>query len=298
MSKIEKLEQELATLRQENGMLRNFVDASKDALFCIEFTEPVDLTAPESEIIRQAFENESVWRMCNTAMARLYKLPEELDFNAQNVHFVFVHNPENEEFVRTLIGAEFNIDGVISLDEDYYGREVYMENDIRATIKDGMLHQMIGAVRNVSQQRVREQALTDRLNAMSNVLSAIPDPILVVDMDGVLQAANPAVEWEFGWRLDDVLGQPVSTVITFPESFSLSGDFPTLGSEGPRLSVEMLHSNGGGSQCKAHVSSFGDMGGERRIVITLRSEKVLHDMMSTKRTTANVPDNVRSVGRR
>ncbi len=295
MGKIEKLEQELTALRQENGMLRNFVDASKDALFCIEFTEPVDLTAPESEIIRQAFENESVWRMCNTAMARLYRLPEELDFNAQNVHFVFVHNPENEEFVRTLIGAEFNIDGVISLDEDYYGREVYMENDIRATIKDGMLHQMMGAVRNVSQQRVREQALTDRLNAMSNVLSAIPDPILVVDMDGVLQAANPALEWEFGWRLDDALGQPVSAVITFPEGFSLSGDFPILGAEGPRLSVDVLNPSGRVHRCEAHVSSFGDMDNERRIVITLRSEKMLRHMMSHENTAERVPDGAHSV---
>jgi len=58
-----------------------------------------------------------------------------------------------------------------------------------------------------------EQALTERLTVMSNVLSAIPDPVLVVDTDGVLQAVNPALEWEFGWHLDDILGQAISTEI-------------------------------------------------------------------------------------
>lgn len=190
MTKIQKFEQELEVLRRENSMLRNFVDASKDALFCIEFTEPVDLTAPEPEIIRQTFENECVWRMCNSAMAQLYKLPVGLDFNAQNVNFVFARNRENEEFIRTLIKSEFNIDGVLSLDQDYEGHAVYMENDIRAHIEDGMLHRMFGAVRNISQHRIREQALNDRLDALTNVLNAIPDPVRVVNASGILKAAD------------------------------------------------------------------------------------------------------------
>ncbi|MCP4766178.1 MAG: hypothetical protein GY875_07885 [Gammaproteobacteria bacterium] len=69
-------QQDPDALRLENEVLRTFVDTSRDALFCIEFLESVDLTAPEPEIIRQVFENECVWRMCNIAMARLYKLPE------------------------------------------------------------------------------------------------------------------------------------------------------------------------------------------------------------------------------
>ncbi len=264
-------EQELKSLRLESDVLRIFVDTSKDALFCIEFLDPVDLTAPEPEIIHQVFENESVWRMCNAAMALLYKLPEDQDFNAQNVHVVFPQNPQNEVFVRTLIKAEFNIDGVVSLDGDYDGHEVYMENDIRAVIKDGMLHKMLGAVRNISERTKREQALNERLNVMSNVLSAIPDPVLVVDTDGVLQAGNPALGWEFGWQLDDVLGQHMSTIVDFSEDFSLHNVMPTLGEKGTRLHVGVYHESGQLHPCEAHVSSFGEPGLDRRVVITLRT---------------------------
>lgn len=267
--------QELDALRLENEVLRTFVDTSRDALFCIEFLEPVDLTAPESEIVRQVFENECVWRMCNTAMARLYKLPEGRDFNAQNVRFVFPRNPENEEFVRGLIAADFDMDGALSLDQDYEGREVFMENDVRGQIADGMLHRMMGTVRNISQQKIREQELTARLNAMSNVLSAIPDPVLVVDTSGVLQAANPALEWSFGWQLDDLLGQPVNSVVRFPDGFSLLADLPLHGVERPYLGVEVLNPGGGVKRCEAHVATFGEIASERRVVIVLRSRKDL-----------------------
>lgn len=267
--------QDWEALYLENEVLRTFVNTSRDALFCIEFLEPVDLTAPEPEIVRQVFENECVWRMCNTAMARLYKLPEDRDFNAQNVRFVFPRNPENEQFVRDLIEADFDTDGALSLDQDYEGREVYMENDVRGQIADGMLYRMMGTVRNISQQKIREQELIDRLNAMSNVLSAIPDPVLVVDTDGVLQAANPALEWRFGWHLDDLLGQPVNAIVRFPHGFSLLSDLPLHGVEKSYLSVEVINPNGQISRCEAHVASFGEIDSERRVVITLRSEKAL-----------------------
>lgn len=273
MGKTKALEQELEALRLENEVLRNFVNTSKDALFCIEFLEPVDLTAPEPEIIRQTFENECVWRMCNKAMARLYKLPEEMDFNAQNVRFVFPRNPENEQFVRDLLAADFDMDGAISLDHDYDGHEVRMENDVRGQIRDGMLYRMMGAVRNISQQKIREMDLADRLNAMINVLSAIPDPVLVVDANGVLHAANPALEWSYGWHLDDILGQPVSGMVQFPEGFSLTEELPVQGGGGPRIDVDVTGPNGRMYRCEAHVASFGEVGIDRRIVITLRGEK-------------------------
>ena len=278
MQKTSDIEQNYAALRLENEVLRSFVDTSRDAHFCIEFLEPIDLAAPESEIVRQVFENDCVWRMCNTVMARLYKLPEGLDFNAQNVRFVFSRNRENEQFVRDLIAAGFDIDGALSLDHDYEGREIFMENDVRALISDGMLHRMMGTVRNISQKKVREQALTDRLKAMSDVLSAIPDPVLVVDTNGLLQAANPALGWKFGWHLDDILGHAVSTIVQFPDDFSLLSDISLQDGDKSLVLVEVLNSSGGTVRCEAHVSSFGETNSERRVVITLRSEKVQRTM--------------------
>ena len=37
----------MCALRLENGVLRSFDETSRDALLCIEFLEPVDLSAPK-----------------------------------------------------------------------------------------------------------------------------------------------------------------------------------------------------------------------------------------------------------
>ncbi len=76
-------------VRGELEALRGILEASRDACWCIEYDGPVDLTVPEQETQRQLFENVSYWRLCNDAMAKLYKLPAGLDFNEQSVHFCF-----------------------------------------------------------------------------------------------------------------------------------------------------------------------------------------------------------------
>ncbi|MEM7172881.1 MAG: PAS domain-containing protein [Pseudomonadota bacterium] len=269
MNETRKLEQELMRLRAENEMLRSFVNTSKDALWCMEFSEPVDLTAPEAEIIRQVFENESHWRLCNQAMAELYKLPAYKDFNAQNVRFVFPRNPENEEFVKNLIANDFNLDGAPSLDQTYEKEWIQAENDVRASIENGMLRRMWGAVRNISRQKRREQELTDRLDSLVNVLSAIPDPILVLGEDGNLQAANPALEWAFGWQLDDVLGRPVSELVDFPDGLAALTAAPEPGERSLAVAVSVETPAGRPRKCNAHVSAFLTHNNDRRIVVTL-----------------------------
>ncbi|HMB75286.1 MAG TPA: PAS domain-containing protein [Kiloniellaceae bacterium] len=263
------LEGEIARLKRENEMLRSFIATSKDALWCIEFSEPVDLTAPESEIVRQVFENESHWRLCNDAMARLYKLPADLDFNRQNVRFVFPRNPENEDFVRNLIAGDFNVDGVPSLDQTYENEWISAENDVRSRVENGLLLRMWGAVRNLSQQKRREQALSERLESLVNVLSAIPDPVLVVDSDGKLQAANPALEWALGWQLDDVLGRAVTDLIQLPDGLSSLDAAPAPGERPLTMPVTVETSLGRRQGAMAHVAAFDQQGANRRTVLTL-----------------------------
>ena len=264
-----KLEQEFERLRRENDMLRSFVSTSKDALWCIEFADPVDLTAPEAEIVRQVFENESHWRLCNQAMADLYKLPSDRDFNAQNVRFVFPRNPENEDFVKNLIANDFNLDGAPSLDQTYENEWIQAENDVRARIENGLLHRMWGAVRNISRQKRREQELNDRLESLVNVLSAIPDPVLVLGQSGDLQAANPALEWAFGWQLDDVLGRPVSELVDFPDGLAALSAAPEPGEKSMALTVSVETPGGRSRPCQAFVSAFATHNNDRRIVVTL-----------------------------
>lgn len=257
---------------RENEILRGIISTSKDALWCIEFAEPVDLSAPLPEVIRQFFENACYWRLCNRAMARFYKLPENMDFNETHVRATFPRNAENETFARLLIERGFDIDGAPALDRRLDGIQAHVENDVRGHIADGMLHRMWGSTRDLSEQKRKEQALASRLDATVEVLSAVPDPILVIGRDGLLEAANPAVEWQFGWPIDEVLGRPAGDLVRFPQGFDSAMGLVGMEMENAALPVTILTADGHEHPCRAHLSALGDMTQGRRAVLILRPD--------------------------
>jgi PAS domain S-box-containing protein len=262
--------EKLRQLERDNEVLRGFVQPARDACWCIEFFEPVDLTAPQDEVIRQMFENQCSWRLCNDAMGRLYEYPSGVEFNEQDVRKVFRRNAENEDFVRILIEAQFNIDGAPSLDYLYDGTEIHAENDVRGQIENGHLLRMWGNVRDLSGQKRKEKELSERLDAMRDILSAAPDPILVLREDGVLEAANPAFEWCFGWSVDSQLGRDISAIVQGGKSVAaIIGDMRIV-TPATETALQVTCANGSVKTCDARIAALGDEGGDMRAVMTLR----------------------------
>ncbi|MGC1488195.1 MAG: PAS domain-containing protein [Albidovulum sp.] len=190
----------------ELAVLSGMLAASNDACWCMEFGLPVDLATPDAEVERQIFENDPVWRHCNQAMARLYHLPAGADMNARPVHEIFPRNRQNEDFIRNLIASGFEVDAAPALDRRYDGMEIYVENDVRAHIVDGMLLRMFGTVRNVAKHRRREAALQDRLKMLEGLIAAIPVPVLAIDPSGIVEEVNVAAARWLGRKSDLLLG--------------------------------------------------------------------------------------------
>jgi PAS domain-containing protein len=204
---------EVAALAEANEVLSGIVAASADAGWCMEWADPVDLSAPEHEIVRQVFENGPRWRFCNEAMARLYRTPPGEDFNSRPVAETFPRTPENEDFIRRLIRADFDMNGSPSRDLRYDGVFIDVENDVRGHIRGNRLYRMWGTVRDVSKHVRRETQLKDEIAFLQAVLAALPDPVLVADRHGMVIHANMAAEALFETpaehlcesRLDDLM---------------------------------------------------------------------------------------------
>jgi hypothetical protein len=75
----------IAGLESKVKMLDTVIETSAEAMWCMEFSEPVNLRSSAQEIVRQVFENKCHWIMCNQAMARLFDLPDGVDFIRQPV---------------------------------------------------------------------------------------------------------------------------------------------------------------------------------------------------------------------
>lgn len=200
-------------LAERVEILSQMIGAATEACWCIEFLEPVDTSLAEDEIVDRIFANQSRWRACNEAMARLYHVPESLDFNMQPVSRYFPDNEINRQMVRKLVRANYRLDHAAAVDRRHDGREMLVENDFRAAIKDGLLIRLWGTTRDVGPHRKREQQLSDRADTMLDILSATPDPILVISGDGIVLAANPAAETAWGRAADQILGRPIQNFV-------------------------------------------------------------------------------------
>lgn len=197
----------------ENAILKGMVAASTDACWCMEFGDPVDLTAPDREVIRQVFENDPYWRFCNEAMARLYRLPAHRNINDRPVHEIFPRNKQNEKFIENLLRSGFEIDAAPALDSRYDGSELYVENDVRAHIEDGRLIRIFGVVRDVSKHRRREIDLKERLVRIRGMLSALPDALIAFDDNLAVLAANPAAGLLFGTETETLPGTTLQALL-------------------------------------------------------------------------------------
>jgi PAS domain-containing protein len=194
-------------------VLRGFVETSSEAMWCIEFSEPVDVSQSEREIVHQVFQNDCHWMLCNEALVRLYGLPGGLDIERQPVAHYFPRSPENEAFVLQVIRSGFAVDNASSVDLRHDGSARYMENDVRCSIIDGFLVRMWGSLRDVSDSRRARKRLEDEAETVSNILSALPDAILVIDRNRRLVAVNSSFETLLGWNGEGFLGRDVQRII-------------------------------------------------------------------------------------
>ncbi|MDH6233877.1 PAS domain S-box-containing protein [Mesorhizobium soli] len=190
-------------------ILSQMIGAATEACWCIEFLEPVDVSLAEDEIVERIFANQSRWRACNAAMARLYDVPEDLDFNTQPVSQYFPATHVNKAMIRDLVRAGYRLDHAAAVDQRHDGSEMLVENDFRAAIRDGFLIRLWGTTRDIGPHRRREQQLSERASSMLDILSAAPDPIIVLSEEGLLLAANPAAENAWGRGADQMLGRPI-----------------------------------------------------------------------------------------
>lgn len=254
-------------LLERAEILSEMIGAASDACWCIEFLEPVNLSLAEDEIVESIFTNQRRWRACNEAMARLYGVPEGDDFNREPVLRYFPDNEINRDMVRRLVRASFRLDRATAMDRRHDGSEMPVENDFRAAVRDGQLIRLWGTTRDIGPSREREQRLADRAERMLDILSAAPDPILVISEQGVVLAGNPAAESAWGRSADQILGRPIAD---FVETRDAPGKLrrAALAGAGAGCDLSIVLADGGRAVWRFHAARIE--GAVSRYVVTAR----------------------------
>ncbi|BAN47697.1 PAS domain-containing protein [Metapseudomonas resinovorans] len=236
MMPLGSLSRRISEQQNANEVMSHMLYSAKVAYWCIEWAEPVDVTQTPDEVVRQVFENRSHWRMCNRAMAEVYEMPADVDFNQQPVRLYWPRSPANEEFVRRLVETGFCVDGALSVDRRHDGSPAYVENDVRATIQNGRLLRMWGSIRDVSQELRMQHDAEQRIDALRRVFDAVPDAVVVIDEELQPQWRNAAFENLFGITQGTSIAQTLLDT-SLPERTWHSLELPDLSGRTQQFNV-------------------------------------------------------------
>jgi PAS domain S-box-containing protein len=90
------------------------------------------------------------------------------------------------------------------------GNYIFVE-DVARIVRDNKGHavHIIGAIADITQRRMAEDALRYQANLLNNV----SDAVIAVDLDFNIQSWNKEAEKLYGWTYKEVLGKPLSSVL-------------------------------------------------------------------------------------
>ena len=68
-------------------------------------------------------------------------------------------------------------------------------------------------IADVTQRRIAESILRDTVSRLGAVLEHVAEGIITFDANGQVRSFNPAAERIFGWRQEEILDQPVTSIV-------------------------------------------------------------------------------------
>ncbi len=73
---------------------------------------------------------------------------------------------------------------------------------------------LLGILRDITDRKRSERALQETKEALHALIKASPVPIMALDVEGRVTMWNPASEAVFGWKKEEVLGQPTPVALS------------------------------------------------------------------------------------
>jgi len=187
---------------------RSFVEQSSEGIYLFEPNEPIPITLPIDEQIRKIYEGNII--ECNDRQAKMYGFMKAEDL--KGVSLAEFHGgtdkPENIEFIRSWIKADYRITNAISSEVDKDGNPVWFRNNLIGIVEHGFLKRVWGTQIDITEIKKIEVTLQQTNAFLNSIVENIPDMVFVKDA-GELRFVrlNRAGENLLGHSRDELLGK-------------------------------------------------------------------------------------------
>ena len=193
-------------LRESEQRYRVFIERNSDAMWRIEFEQPIPTSLPEQEQVDLIYQHGYIAE-CNNALARMlgYSKPEHLIGSRIDL-IVPRSNPSVEQAFLRAVRSEYRFSTVEVSPVDRNGNIRHTLRTQWGIVEGGMLRRMWGSTRDITELKHSERALSASEQRMSDLLESVHLAVVILNPAGEISFCNDYFFRFTGWKPDDLVG--------------------------------------------------------------------------------------------
>jgi PAS domain S-box-containing protein len=194
-------------LRESEQRYKAFIERNADAMWRIEFEQPISTKLPEQEQIDLIYKY-GYLAECNDVLARWVGGAKAEQLIGSRVDVLAPRsNPSSEEALRRAIRSEYRFTTVETRPDTSGGKRRYMLRSQWGIVENGMLWRMWGSTRDITELKYSERALNASEQRMADLLESVHLAVVMLNPAGVIEFCNDYFYRLTGWSAADLVGQ-------------------------------------------------------------------------------------------
>lgn len=213
-------------LRESEQRYRAFITRNPDAMWRIEFEQPIHTDLPAEDQLARIYEYGYVAE-CNDTFARMQGLERAQQLIGSRVQDIAPkHDASMREATLLAIRSGYEYSTVETNPVDRFGIRRNMLRSQWGIVEDGLLQRIWGTSRDITQLKRSEQELDASEQRMADLLETVQLVVVIVDPQGNIAFCNHYLYRKTGWKQGDLLGKNwLETMVPPEEHTKLRANF-------------------------------------------------------------------------
>ena len=194
-------------VRQSAQRYRAFIERNADAMWRVEFEQPIPTSIPEQEQLERIYQCGYVAE-CNDALARLFgRERAEQMIGCSIADLAPLSDPTIREATLQAIRSGYRFSTVETSPVDLNGDRRYMLRTQWGIVEDGMLERVWGSNRDITALKQSEEELNASEQRMADLLETMHLAVVIVNLDCEVAFCNRYLYTLTGWQPKSTLGK-------------------------------------------------------------------------------------------
>jgi PAS domain S-box-containing protein len=206
-------------MRESEQRYRAFITRNADAMWRIEFEQPIPVTLTEQEQIEHIYKYGYVAE-CNDAAARMVGLNTGDQLIGARVSEIEKLDHAVRKAILATVRAGYNQANVETTRSDSNGHRSCLLRTDWGIVEDGQLQRVWGCTRDITDLRHAELALDASEQRMADLVESMRLLVVFIDLNGIIEFCNNYVFEVTEWPPDDLIGKDWLKVLVPPDERS------------------------------------------------------------------------------